>query len=234
MATAAFLCLDQTPWCLTAAYPRKRLSLDVTEQKGMIEYYAFPVSCLFACVHFLSRQEQGTALLCRLLAVMTIMFNHLTVAVKIEGVNPSLSRVASHVGEVYMPVLMSCFRRFAESSEDKNSQNPLSFLLSTIHGMSTFQAAQLMIQGVTAANPVSTPHERNPNCGSSHHDDLFDDLDDSIFACIETGEAIETFPAVDTEPYWKSMLLVLAMLKVCPDGCRASTRIRCLTNPLAL
>jgi hypothetical protein len=219
MATAAFLCMDISPWCLTAAYPRRRLSLDVDEHKGMIEYYSFPISCVFACVDYLSRNETNAALLCHLYSIVTILCNQLTITVNLEGLNPSLNRVAVEASSIYMPLLLGCFRRHVDARDDDTSHILLRLILCSIRSLTTFLSARRQRQAPTSVTP-GTAVEHVGDTMANSTDDFFDDLDDSYFASIETGAVpSESQPVAnkDPEPYWLCMKEVLVMLKVSCD-----------------
>lgn len=212
MATTAFLCMDRSPWYLTAASSPKRLSLAVAEHNGMIDYFAFPISCVCACVDYLGQEERNAPLLCRLVAMFTAIFNHLTVTIKIVGVNLPLNRVASQVGALYLPILMRCFRLHATRCEGTIGHTLLSLLLCAIRAVSTFQGTQRMhqISSLRASLPATNDESK------AESDDFFDDLDDGVFASMATGESISAPSVADEQPHWKALVQILAMLKVCP------------------
>jgi hypothetical protein len=221
MATAAFLCMDISPWCLTAAYPRKRLSLGVDEHNGMIEYYSFPISCVFACVDCLSRSEKNSALLCHLYSIVTILCNQLTVTVKLAGRNPSLNRLLAEASSIYMPLLLGCFRRHVDAKDNDTSDALLRLILCSIRSLSTLVSARRLRQAPTGATITpDTVDETIGDAMASTSDDFFDDLDDSLFASIETNvvsSESQRVPNKDPEPYWIYMKQVLVLLKVSCD-----------------
>ena len=221
MATAAFLCMDISPWRLTATYPRRRLSLDVDKNKGMIEYYSFPISCVFACVDYLSHDDKHSALLCHLYSIVTILCNQLTVTVRSGVVHPSINRVAVEGAAIYMPVLMGCFRRHVDARDDATSHALLKLILCAMRSLGIFLGTRRQRQ--VPVNVIATPF---PTEGSARDavantcDDFFDDLDDSIFASIETAVAAPESMILtnqNPEPYWKCMKDVLVMLRVSYD-----------------
>lgn len=230
MATATLLCMDISPWCLTATYPRRRLSVDVDEHKGLIEYYSFPISCVFACVDFLSRDDKNSALLCHLYSIVTILCNQLTVTVKLGGTNPSLNRVAAEATSIFMPVLVGCFRRHVDTSnEDTRHSCLLKLILGAIRSLSTFLGAR-RVSNIVIATPA-TVDDGSRNTMGDATDDFFDDLDDSIFASIETDMAPSGSPHVinnDTQSYWNCMKEVLVILKVSYDGNCQKTKMNYL------
>ncbi len=221
MAAVAFMSLNLSPWCLTAISPRRQLWLRAEEYKRMMGDYSFAVSCIFACVDCLSRQPRTTPLLCHLLTIITILFNHFSVTAKIEGASPPFNRIAAEVSTTFTPILIRCLRRQVDSNTDSTDQIMLRLIFSALRGMSTFRGVWLKNQELSRSSvaAVITNISSRGSPASSTGGDFFDDLDDSIFASLEMEGALPGGqPAGDAKseakPYWAIMLEILVALKV--------------------
>lgn len=214
MAAVALLCMEQFPWCLTAAYPRKRLALGVEASDEMLDYYAFPLSCVLVCLDYLSqREDQNKALLCRVLSILTSLFNQLTLIKKIGEANCLVNQISSQAGTVYLPVLMRCFRRHLKSCEGRDGHILLSLILGAILGVSNFKVTLPVLHWTNAIIQSDVAPQRSQHSGIN--DEFFDDLADDVFAAIE----MEAPPALFTreqksESYSSTMIEVLERLKV--------------------
>jgi hypothetical protein len=218
MLTATFLCLGISPWHLSFSEATKlQLFIDADKHKAAIDYYAYPISCVVACVAALSEHCHETAPLCHILTVVTILFNHLTGVVRSDGANTTLNRVGAQVEFCYLPVLTRCLRRHISSEKDNNAGRYLyRVILSAIRALATFQTIRLMKEPA-ANDPSQRAFGTTTNTAmttNSNRDYCFDDLDDRLFASLETGgRTIEVSrPSIAAANHWSWILTVLDSL----------------------
>lgn len=223
MAIVAFLSLGLSPWYLTVVSPRRRLLLDCQEDKGRIDFYSFPLSCIFACIDCLGRQGGTSALLCHLLAIVTVLCDHLAITLKIEGVNPAFNRTAAEFSSTHIPIVIDCFRRHIDANSDSSDYSLIRLVFCVIRAMSTFQGLTLKSQELSFSRGINGETENSaPGTAIAPSDDFFNDLDDDIFASLEISESprraqLSCDSGTDPGQYWKCFLEILVILKVNPS-----------------
>ena len=225
MSTAAFLCLGVSPWKLSDSEATMwRLYLNAGEHKQAIDYYAFPVSCIFACIASLSEHCPSSAPLCHLLAVITVLFNRLTARIRREGTDTTMNRLGAQSDSIYLPVLTRCFRRQVSISTDTvECKSLFRVILAAIRSVATFQGIRLMTEMEANESMQRAAVSSVMRTTITTRDDRFDDLDDSVYASLETGvRSIATSrTSISTERHWAwipNALAAVADLSIRPHA----------------
>lgn len=188
MAIVAFLCLGVSPWRIDVNQTaQERLYIDVDEYNSRIEYYAYPLSCLFTCISALSSQAKDSTFLCHLISSVVLLFNQLTTLVVAKGTSPTINRVGAHVDSSYLPLLTGVLKQHCGLDADtRASQMLYGLILSAIRAVTTFQT--MRVEKEAEAHADREMRMSTSLVTGSGGDDCFEDqLDDSIFASIETG-----------------------------------------------
>ena len=194
--------------------PMWRLYVDADEHKQAIDYYAFPVSCIVACIAALSEHCPTSAPLCHLLAVITVLFNQLTSIIRREGTDTTINRLGAHSDSIYLPVLTRCFRRHLSISTDNAECKSLfRAILSAIRAVATFQDIRLMNEmEANSIHLAAVSIKSSTTTTSNTGDDCGDDLDDKFYASLDAAvpsiEASRT--SISTQHHWEWILNALA------------------------
>lgn len=212
MAMLGVMCLDLSPWNLGTRKMRKMASLGADEHSGMIDYYTFPVSCVLTCLDYLCQIGGGSKYFCHLYSIVTVLFNQISLTAKLDGINPSLNRLAVQANSVFIPILSRCFHHQMTLPGDAADELSLSLMLCSLRAVTTFLAIRKKCRekahegGVVSEGAL--PAEADLAIGDTMDEDLYDLVD------LGAPNTTDGTNRVTENKAWKILIQALARSKV--------------------
>jgi hypothetical protein len=203
MTFLTFIQIGVSPWNLSSGTAISKISFDFSRQ-GNIEEDAlvFPVSCIFACLDCLCGLTNVSAIMTRLYSNIASIYTNLCALLTSEAIEirSAIYFLGRSPPSAFGRTLIKCF----QAHTSVNTGNPCDHILmrSFLTALRSIYSLQGKVNSSmtsasnhTEATP-SIPEQENTNSDqAAESEDLFGELDDDVFACLDLG-AIESTASV--------------------------------------
>jgi hypothetical protein len=203
MTFLTFIQMGISPWNLSSGTAISKISFGVSRQ-GNIEEDAlvFPVSCIFACLDCLCGLDNASDIMARLYSNVASIYTNICALLTSEAIEirPAIDFLGRSSPSIFARTLIKCF----QAHTSVNTGSPCDHIL--MRSFLTALRSMFSLQGkvnksmTSASNHAeatpSVPEQENANSGQANEsEDLFGELDDDVFACLDLG-AIESTASV--------------------------------------
>ena len=206
MTFLAFIQVGISPWNLSSGTAISKISFDVSRQ-GNIEEDAlvFPISCIFACLDCLCGLDNASDIMARLYSNVASIYSNLCALLTSEAIEirSAIYFLGRSSPSIFGRTLIKCFQAHTSVNTGRPCDHILmrSFL-SALRGIFSLQS-KVNRSRTSASNhaeaTLSIPEQDNTHIDQdAESEDLFGELGDDVFACLDLG-AIESTASATTK-----------------------------------